>query len=87
MFTSLAHTELQTRRTTKADSKHQEKKTTVFWDVRSLIILMMEALSTFEKSVNFYETIRRNIPEDSHVGTRCHQNLIPHQEKVTLKYN
>jgi BRCT domain type II-containing protein len=27
---------------------------------------MMEAVSTSETSDNFYETIRRNIPEDSH---------------------
>jgi hypothetical protein len=29
-----------------------------------LIALMMEAVSTFETSVNFYQTTRRNIPED-----------------------
>jgi hypothetical protein len=28
---------------------------------------MMEATSTSETSVNFYQTIRRNIPEDSHL--------------------
>jgi hypothetical protein len=28
--------------------------------------LMMEAGSTSETSVNFYQTTRRNIPEDSH---------------------
>jgi hypothetical protein len=28
--------------------------------------LMMEAASTFETSVNFYQTTRRNNPEDSH---------------------
>jgi hypothetical protein len=28
---------------------------------------MMEAVSTSETSVNFYETARRNIPEDSHL--------------------
>jgi hypothetical protein len=27
---------------------------------------MMEAASTSETSVNFYQTTRRNIPEDSH---------------------
>jgi hypothetical protein len=27
----------------------------------------MEAVSTFETSVNFYKTARRNIPEDSHL--------------------
>jgi hypothetical protein len=30
----------------------------------SIIALMMEAVSTSETSVNFYETKRRNIPED-----------------------
>jgi hypothetical protein len=29
--------------------------------------LMMEAASTTEMSVNFYQTTRRNIPEDSHL--------------------
>jgi hypothetical protein len=39
---------------------------TVFW----AIALMMEAASTSEKSVNFYQTTRRNNPEDSHFHTR-----------------
>jgi hypothetical protein len=30
-----------------------------------LIALMMEAASTYETSVNFYPTTRRNIPEDT----------------------
>jgi hypothetical protein len=29
-------------------------------------VLMMEAASTSETSVNFYQTTQRNIPEDSH---------------------
>jgi hypothetical protein len=33
----------------------------------SLIALMMEAASISESSVNFYQTTRRNIPEDSHL--------------------
>jgi hypothetical protein len=32
-----------------------------------MIILMMEAASTSETSVNFYQTTRRNTPEDSHL--------------------
>jgi hypothetical protein len=32
---------------------------------------MMEAASTSEKSVNFYQTTRRNNPEDSHLHTTC----------------
>jgi hypothetical protein len=31
------------------------------------IALKMEAVRTSETSVNFYETIRRNIPEGSHL--------------------
>jgi hypothetical protein len=38
-------------------------KMTVFW----AIVLMMLAVSTSETSVNFYQTTRRNIPEDSHL--------------------
>jgi hypothetical protein len=34
-----------------------------------IIALMMEAVSTSETSVNFYQTTRRNIPEDSHLHT------------------
>jgi hypothetical protein len=33
---------------------------------RRVIPLMMEAASTTETSVNFYQTTRRNIPEASH---------------------
>jgi hypothetical protein len=57
-------------------------KITVFWDVVPcsvvdvywritgqwvLIALMLDAASTSETSVNFYQTTRRNIPEDSHL--------------------
>jgi hypothetical protein len=42
---------------------------TVFWGVASCslveIALMMKAASTSETSISFYETTRRNIPEDS----------------------
>jgi hypothetical protein len=34
-----------------------------------IIALMMEAASNSETSVNFYQTIRRNNPEDSHLHT------------------
>jgi hypothetical protein len=34
-----------------------------------LIALMMEAASTSEMSVNFYQTTRRNNPEYSHLHT------------------
>jgi hypothetical protein len=33
----------------------------------SSIALMMDAVSTSETSVNFYQTTRRNIPENSHL--------------------
>jgi hypothetical protein len=39
---------------------------------------MMEAANTSETSVNFYETARRNIPEDSHLKTRRRENLKFH---------
>jgi hypothetical protein len=34
------------------------------------VALMVEAVSTSETSVNFYETTRRNIPEDLHPFVR-----------------
>jgi hypothetical protein len=40
-----------------------------------LIALMMEAVSTSEMSVNFYQTIRRYNPEDSHLRTHRRENL------------
>jgi hypothetical protein len=46
---------------------------------------MMEAASTSETSVNFYETTRRNNPEDSHLHTRCCENLKSHSQHL-LKY-
>jgi hypothetical protein len=46
----------------------QYMKMTAFWDVAPYslraIVLMMEAVSTSESSVNFYEATQRNIPED-----------------------
>jgi hypothetical protein len=33
----------------------------------SIIRAMMEAVSTSEMFVNFYQSTRRNIPEDSHL--------------------
>jgi hypothetical protein len=52
----------------------------VFWVVaqRSFIALMMEAASTSETSVNFYQTTRRNNPEGSHLHTRRRENLKSH---------
>jgi hypothetical protein len=42
------------------------------------IALMMEAASTFETSVNSYQTTRCNNPEDSHLQTRRRENLKSH---------
>jgi hypothetical protein len=47
---------------------------------------MMEAASTSETSVNFYQTTRYNIPEDSRLHTRRCKNLKSHQVQVML-YN
>jgi hypothetical protein len=45
---------------------------------RWLIALMTEAASTCETSVNFYQTTRRNNPEDSHLHSyfHCTKGLI-----------
>jgi hypothetical protein len=40
---------------------------------------MMEAASTSETPVNFCQTTRRNIAEDSHLHTRHRDNLKSHQ--------
>jgi hypothetical protein len=45
------------------------------------IALMMEAASTSETSVNFYQTTRRNNPEESHVRTGRRENLKSHLVK------
>jgi hypothetical protein len=41
----------------------------------NIVALMMEAISTSETWVNFYQTARRNIPEDSYLHTRRQENL------------
>jgi hypothetical protein len=43
-----------------------------------LIALMMEAASTSETSVNFYQTTRRNNPGDDHLHSRRRENLKSH---------
>jgi hypothetical protein len=43
-----------------------------------LIVLMMEAASNSETSVNFYHTAWQKNPKDSHLHTHCHQNLKSH---------
>jgi hypothetical protein len=50
----------------------------VFWVVAPwsrAIALMMEAASTSETSVNFYQITRRYNAEDSHLGTHRRENL------------
>jgi hypothetical protein len=55
-------------------------KMAVFWDVASFSVvetdrrfrdaccaMMIQAVSTFETSVNFYQTARSNIPENIHL--------------------
>jgi hypothetical protein len=46
----------------------------------SIIVLMMEAASTSETPVNFYQTTQRNIPEDGHLHSRRRENLKSHNE-------
>jgi hypothetical protein len=43
--------------------------------ITALIALIMEAESTSETSVNFYQTTQSNNPEDSHFHTRRRENL------------
>jgi hypothetical protein len=43
-----------------------------------LTALKMEAASTSETLVNFYQTTLRNNPEDSHLHTRRRENLKSH---------
>jgi hypothetical protein len=43
-----------------------------------IVAMMMEAVSTSETSVSFYQTTQRNIPEDSDRHTRRLENLKSH---------
>jgi hypothetical protein len=49
-----------------------------------LLALMMEAASTSETSVNFYQATRRINPENSHLHTRRSENLKSHPVKKFL---
>jgi hypothetical protein len=42
--------------------------------------LMMEAVSTSETSVSFYETARSNIPEEGRLHTRLREDLESHSQ-------
>jgi hypothetical protein len=48
------------------------------------IALMMEAVSTFETSVNFYQTTQRNNLEESHLHTHRRENLKSHVKSGRL---
>jgi hypothetical protein len=46
--------------------------------IKALIALMMKGARTSETSANFYQTTRRNIPEDSHLLTgKSSRNASP----------
>jgi hypothetical protein len=51
-------------------------------DISLTIALMMEAATTSETSVNFYQTTRRNNTEDCHLHTRRRENLKSRMETV-----
>jgi hypothetical protein len=53
----------------------------------SLIALMMEAATTCETSVHFYQTTRRNNPEDCHLHTRRRVKLKSHYNKLCQNKN
>jgi hypothetical protein len=44
-----------------------------------IIALMMEVARASETSVNFYQSTKRNIPEDGYLHTRRRENLISHK--------
>jgi hypothetical protein len=44
----------------------------------------MDAASTSETSLNFYQTTQCNNPEDSHLHTRHHENPISHNFSTSL---
>jgi hypothetical protein len=48
--------------------------------ITASIIKAMEAVSTSETLANFYQTIWRNIPEESHLHTCCRENVKSHHE-------
>jgi hypothetical protein len=48
----------------------------------NFIALMMEATSTFETSVNVYQSTWRNNPEDSHLNICRSKNLVSHSDEL-----
>jgi hypothetical protein len=74
-------TDARTCRNFAAYTKHEHLialKMTAFWDDSHIIAVMKKAASTSETSVNFYQTTRRNNPEDSHLHSRRRKNLKSH---------
>jgi hypothetical protein len=56
--------------------------------IRTIVALMMKAVSTSETTVNLYQTTRRNIPEDSrHLHIRRRENLKCHETVVADEVN
>jgi hypothetical protein len=54
--------------------------------ISTMITLMMEAVHTSETSVNFYQTTRRNMPEDRYLHTRRYENWKSHNlPSVSIK--
>jgi predicted transcriptional regulator of viral defense system len=53
-------------------------KALLFFRALYRIALMMKAASTSKTSANFYQNIRRNNPENSHLHTRRRENLRSH---------
>jgi hypothetical protein len=56
---------------------HHYLNMTALWVV-ARIALKMEAASISGTSINLYQTTRRNNPGDSHLYTRCRENLKSH---------
>jgi hypothetical protein len=53
-----------------------------FRRAEAMITMMMEAASTSETSVNFYQTTRRNNPEERRIHTRRRKNLKSHLQDL-----
>jgi hypothetical protein len=65
-------------------------KMAVFWDVVpcslvEVITLMIEAASTSEMSVNFYQTTWRKNPEDSHLQHSTYDSTLKFMKGFTTR--
>jgi hypothetical protein len=52
--------------------------------IACIIAVIIEAARNSEKSVNFYQTTRHNIPEDSNYHSRRRENLKSHLVELSL---